>query len=84
MAKVVCPKCENQFDGNDNTHRVTRGAAAGVLGTAGAVVGSGIGVVTAGTGMAATIPLAVGGAVIGYLGASSFRRCPSCGKIFKI
>jgi len=34
--------------------------------------------------MAATVPFGAAGAAIGFFGVKSFRRCPKCGKAFKV
>lgn len=86
MAHITCPKCGNVFDSSDVTNRVTPWVAAGAIGGTGAAVGAGIGLATGGVGMAATIPFGAAGAVIGFFGAKSFRKCPdaSCGHIFRV
>lgn len=84
MATIVCPKCKSSFDSSDTANRATPWAAAGALGLAGSAFGATVGLVTAGIGMAATAPLGVLGAALGYLGAKNLRRCPNCNHIFRI
>ncbi len=84
MAQIICPKCENSFNGDDRNNMTTRAAAAAVLAGVGTQIGGSIGLATGGAGMPATIPLGIGGGIIGYLSASKFRKCPICTKIFKV
>ena len=84
MAKIVCPKCKNQFDANNPESLVTRSAAAAALGGTGAYFGSGIGIAAGPLGaIAGTIPGAAIGGAVGWLAADQVRRCPKCSKIFK-
>lgn len=81
MAKVVCPKCSNNFFGSP-----LKGAAAALAGAAtGAYVGSGVGIAGGPMGaVAGTIPGAVIGGTIGYFGSQKFYKCDKCGKVFAI
>jgi len=84
MAKIICPKCSNSFDANNSKSMVTRAAAASALGLAGAKVGTGVGIAGGPFGaIAGTVPGALFGGFLGYLGADQVRRCPKCKKIFK-
>jgi hypothetical protein len=84
MAHITCPKCKSAFDSSDSANRATPLAAAAALGTAGAAVGAGVGLATGGTAMAVTVPFAIGGGLLGFFGAKSFRRCPTCGHVFRV
>jgi hypothetical protein len=84
MAHITCPKCKNAFDSTDAANRATPMAAAAALGAAGAVVGAGVGLATGGTAMAATVPFAIGGSLLGFFGAKNFRRCPMCEHVFRV
>jgi hypothetical protein len=84
MAKIICPKCEHQFDGNNTESIVTRTAAAAAGATTGAIVGSEIGMVGGPLGgIAGTVPGGIVGGITGWFLADQFRRCPKCGRIFK-
>ena len=84
MADINCPKCKNTFDNNSTESIVTRGVAAAAAAGAGAWLGAGIGMVGGPLGgIAGTGPGAVFGGITGWLAADQFRRCPSCGHVFK-
>lgn len=84
MAQITCPKCVHAFDSSDVANRATPLAATAAGGVGGALVGMGVGLATGGTAIAATVPFAITGGVIGFLGAKNFRRYPSCGNVFRI
>ncbi|MEH1765567.1 hypothetical protein [Nostoc sp.] len=80
MAKVVCEKCNHQFEATN--HVVTAGATAAGAAT-GAWLGSGIGIAMGPLGaIAGTIPGAVIGATLAGLGVTKLTQCPSCGHTF--
>ena len=84
MAYITCSKCSHAFDSFDTTNRATPWAASAAGGAGGALFGAGVGLATSGTAIAATIPFGIAGGVIGFLGAKNFRRCPSCGHVFRV
>ena len=84
MAHITCSKCSYAFDSSDATNRATPWAAFAAGGAGGALFGAGVGLATGGTAIAATIPFGIAGGVIGFLGAKNFRRCPSCGHVFRV
>lgn len=84
MAKIICPKCKQEFDSNNIESFVTRGAAAAAAATAGAIYGAGLGIVGGpGGGISGAVPGGIIGGAIGWFAADQFRRCPKCGRIFK-
>lgn len=80
---IHCPKCGTAFKANGTYVGRMAGTAAGAA--AGAYVGSGIGIATLGTGFAATIPLGIGGGIIGFFAGGYYdnNTCPKCGHRFK-
>lgn len=83
MADVICPSCKHIFDPNSKGAYSARAGAAAAGGVAGALIGKGLGIAGRGFGMAATIPLAVIGAVTGWQTAGNVALCPKCNKPFK-
>ncbi len=81
MAKVQCPKCSHTYSGHP-----LKGKAAATAGAfIGGYLGSGVGIAGGPLGaIAGTVPGAALGGIIGYFGSSSFYKCPSCGKYFKL
>lgn len=84
MAYITCPKCCQSFDSSDPTNSATPLAATAAGGAGGALLGAGVGLATGGTAIAATVPFAIVGGAIGFLGAKNFRRCPDCGHVFRV
>lgn len=83
MADVICPNCRHIFDPNSKGAYGARAGAATAGGIVGAVLGKSFGIAGRGIGMAATIPLAVIGAVTGWQTAGNLAICPKCSKPFK-
>lgn len=76
MATVTCPKCDHRFD---PTNYPLKGGGAAL----GVAVGSGIGLALGPLGaIAGTIPGAIIGGSMAYLGLSKVARCPTCTKTF--
>lgn len=84
MAQITCPKCNHSFDSSDPTNRATPLAATAAGGACGALVGMSVGLATGGTAIAATVPFAIAGGIIGFLGTKNFRACPSCRHVFRV
>ncbi|WP_329914021.1 hypothetical protein [Stenotrophomonas sp. SMYL86] len=83
MAKIICPSCSHSFDPNSKSAYGARAGAAAAGGISGAIFGKKIGLVGRGLGMAATVPLAIMGAVVGWQTAGHLAKCPRCKKPFK-
>ena len=84
MADIICPKCKHVFDNNSTESIVTRGAAAAAAATAGAIYGASLGIVGGPAGgISGAVPGGIIGGIGGWFAADQFRRCPSCGHIFK-
>jgi hypothetical protein len=85
MADVICPYCKHRFESNTPESLVTRAAAMAALAGTGFWFGGGIGIVGGPIGgISGAVPGAIVGGIAGWLIADQFRRCPKCGKIFKI
>lgn len=82
MATVNCSKCKHTFDPK---HYLAKGGATTAGAGGGAWLGSSIGLALGPWGaIAGTVPGAIIGGSLAYLGISKFARCPNCTKIFKI
>jgi len=87
-ARVVCPRdalevvrrAGELFEPKNN---VSKSAAAAAGAAGGGLIGAGWGLASGGIGLPATVPAAIVGGVIGWLGADKFVKCSKCGKVFK-
>lgn len=78
MAQIICNKCSEILDTNDNAKLAKVGLIGGVL--LGAVVGGGIGIAGAFGGIGGSIPLAVIIGTFGWLLLKKLHACPHCQK----
>lgn len=89
ISQIVCPHCGKKvYAVRTSKGRIILTTGLGVgLGIIGASIGASIGIATGGTGIAATVPLATAGLLIG--GGSGYiigdkaidkPKCPKCGK----
>lgn len=81
MATVICKTCNSTFE--SQMHPATTAGATAVGAAGGAYFCSSVGLAAGPVGaMSGTIPGALIGAVIGFLGASRFTKCPQCATVF--